>query len=68
LEKFFKLKINQKICLIGKIDRVDQLPDGIIEIIDYKTGKKPAAKELENDLQLAIYALAASDSGLIRSR
>jgi DNA helicase-2/ATP-dependent DNA helicase PcrA len=44
----------------GKIDRIDPLPDGRIEIIDYKTSTKiPSAKEVDSDLQLSIYALAA---------
>lgn len=44
----------------GKIDRVDALPDGRIEIIDYKTGANvPTQKEVDKDLQLNFYALAA---------
>ncbi len=48
----------------GKIDRVDELPGGRIEIIDYKTGAPPAGgwtqKKLDHDLQLTFYALAAT--------
>ncbi|MCJ7805323.1 ATP-dependent helicase [Patescibacteria group bacterium] len=45
----------------GKIDRLDVFPDGSIEIIDYKTGASmPKQKELENNLQLSFYALAAT--------
>ena len=45
----------------GKIDRVDSLSDGSIEIWDYKTGATiPTKKEIENNLQLSFYALAAS--------
>ncbi len=44
----------------GKIDRVDALPDGRIEIIDYKTGANvPTQKDVDKDLQLNFYALAA---------
>jgi DNA helicase-2/ATP-dependent DNA helicase PcrA len=64
LEKFFKIKIDDDLYLSGKIDRVDTLPDGKIEIVDYKTGKIPAEKELKKSLQLSIYALAATDQGL----
>jgi len=43
----------------GFIDRVDKSKDGIISIIDYKTGSKPKGRiQAENDLQLAIYELA----------
>jgi len=68
LEKFFKIKINSELSLTGKIDRVDQLPNNKIEIIDYKTGKKPNDKQLKKNLQLSIYALAANDPGLFRKR
>lgn len=44
----------------GKIDRVDVLPDGKIEIIDYKTGRMPSKREIDVNLQLSIYALAGS--------
>lgn len=43
-----------------KLDRVDQLPDGRMRIIDYKSGKPTKALRSpgKNDLQLSIYALA----------
>jgi DNA helicase II / ATP-dependent DNA helicase PcrA len=45
----------------GKIDRVDLLPDGRIEIIDYKTSAHSLTqKDADDDLQLSFYALAAS--------
>jgi DNA helicase-2/ATP-dependent DNA helicase PcrA len=50
--------------MTGKIDRVDKLSDGKLEIIDYKTGRMPDEKELKKSLQLSIYAMAASDEGL----
>ncbi len=44
----------------GKIDRVDILPDNTLEIIDYKTGRMPSKREVDANLQLSMYALAAS--------
>lgn len=64
LEKLFKIKIERSVFLTGKIDRVDQKEDGKIEVIDYKTGKRPDDKKLKKDLQLSIYARAVSDPGL----
>jgi DNA helicase-2/ATP-dependent DNA helicase PcrA len=45
----------------GKIDRLDTLPGGVVEIVDYKTGATiPSQKEVDNNLQLSFYALAAT--------
>ena len=45
----------------GVIDRVDILPDGTIEIIDYKTGANiPSQKDVDKNLQLSFYGLAAT--------
>ena len=45
----------------GRIDRIDKLPDGRIEIIDYKTGHNvPTEKKVKEDFQLSFYALAAN--------
>jgi DNA helicase-2/ATP-dependent DNA helicase PcrA len=46
----------------GVIDRVDVLPDGSIEIIDYKTGASiPSQKEVDKNLQLSFYGIAATE-------
>lgn len=48
----------------GMIDRIDQLPDGSYELVDYKTGPQaPTPEQLKADLQLKFYALGA-DRGL----
>ncbi len=51
-----------KIKIGGRIDRIDTLSDGRIEIIDYKTGANvPDEKKLKEDFQLTFYALAATN-------
>lgn len=42
----------------GYVDRVDRLPNGKLELIDYKTGQAMSKADAENDLQLALYDLA----------
>ncbi len=64
LERAFKLKITPDLTFGGKIDRVDELSSGKIEIIDYKTGNPSASKDAKTDRQLSVYALAAADRGL----
>lgn len=46
--------------IIGYIDRIDVIDDNVF-IVDYKTGKREvAAKDVASNLQMGIYALAAS--------
>lgn len=59
IEKEFLLKIDN-IVLKGAIDRIDLLPDGTYEVIDYKTGDGKN-KNAEKDMQLSIYALACKE-------
>lgn len=68
VERYFQIKLDEKINIHGVIDRVDKLADGRIELIDYKTGKKPTGKKIENSLQLIIYAMAASDKNLYQQK
>ncbi len=52
---------NTFIKIGGRIDRVDKISENNIEIIDYKTGNNmPTEKQLATDLQLTVYALAAT--------
>jgi DNA helicase-2/ATP-dependent DNA helicase PcrA len=46
----------------GRVDRVDRLPDGSHELIDYKTGKPKTAEELRDDVQLSLYQMGARES------
>jgi DNA helicase-2/ATP-dependent DNA helicase PcrA len=60
LEQPFSLRLDE-LRLTGRIDRVDRHQDGSYEIIDYKTGSAKRAAELQRDLQLGVYALAARE-------
>jgi DNA helicase-2/ATP-dependent DNA helicase PcrA len=46
----------------GEIDRIDRLPSGGLEVIDYKTGRPSSQKDVLENLQLSIYALACRDA------
>jgi DNA helicase-2/ATP-dependent DNA helicase PcrA len=48
--------------LRGRVDRVDRLPDGGYELIDYKTGDPGSGPKLSGDVQLALYRMAAREA------
>ncbi len=59
IERRFYIDI-EGVKLRGIIDRVDKLPGGGLSIVDYKTHKELfTAEDLEKDLQLTLYQLAA---------
>jgi DNA helicase-2/ATP-dependent DNA helicase PcrA len=58
LERRFSFKIGET-TIGGRVDRVDRHPDGSYELIDYKTGPPKAAADLADDLQIALYRVAA---------
>ncbi len=61
LERKFDIRIGEH-RVRGRVDRVDRTPDGSYELIDYKTGERKSEAQLENDLQLALYRLAAREA------
>ncbi len=57
LESSFKIKIGDAI-IRGRIDRIDKLADGSLEVIDYKTGEPKETLETKDKDQLLIYQIA----------
>lgn len=57
LETSFTVALGDHL-IAGRIDRIDKLPDGIFEVIDYKTARKmPSQEMVDSNLQLSIYHL-----------
>ncbi len=61
LEKTFALPVENNIVLKGRIDQINSLGRGEVEIVDYKTGKAKKESEARRDLQLSVYAIAAKE-------
>lgn len=61
LEFRFTIEI-EGVQLSGVIDRMDRIPGGGYEIVDYKTSRRlPPKAVVDRDLQLSVYYLAAKE-------
>jgi putative RecB family exonuclease len=61
LEFRFTIDI-EGVALSGVIDRMDRIPGGGYEIVDYKTNRRlPPQARIDQDLQLSIYHMAARE-------
>jgi DNA helicase-2/ATP-dependent DNA helicase PcrA len=60
LEKNFTIKMGSY-AFKGAIDRVDSLPDGTWEIVDYKTGSPKEKIDFNQKRQLILYKLAVEE-------
>ena len=60
-ERQFSFKLGPHLVR-GRVDRVDRLPSGEYELIDYKTGRPKSAEQLANDVQLSLYAIGAREA------
>jgi putative RecB family exonuclease len=61
LEHRFTIEV-EGVQLSGMIDRMDRIPGGGYEIVDYKTNRRlPPQARIDRDLQLSIYHLAARE-------
>jgi putative RecB family exonuclease len=54
VEPYFQVEIEPGILLFGRVDRLDEEPDGALHIIDYKGGTEP--EEIDPS-QLVLYAI-----------
>ena len=61
VERSFSFRLGPHL-IRGRIDRVDRMPDGSYELIDYKTGKPKTPAELREDVQLSLYQMGARES------
>jgi RecB family exonuclease len=57
-----ELDARTRVVVGGFIDRIDRLPSGGVELIDYKTGNAWSPDDVESSLQLSIYALGCRDA------
>ena len=60
-ERPFTFKLGPHL-LRGRVDRVDRLPGGEYELIDYKTGRPKTSTQLAEDVQLSLYAVGAREA------
>lgn len=61
LEFRFQIEV-EGVQVSGVIDRMDRIPGGGYEIIDYKTNRRlPPQRRIDEDLQLSVYHLAARE-------
>ncbi len=60
-ERAFAFRLGPHL-LRGRVDRVDRLPGGEYELIDYKTGRPKSAGQLAEDVQLSLYAVGAREA------
>jgi DNA helicase-2/ATP-dependent DNA helicase PcrA len=60
-ERAFAFKLGPHL-LRGRVDRVDRLPGGEYELIDYKTGRPKSPGQLIDDVQLSLYAVGAREA------
>ena len=60
-ERSFELPLADEIVVTGRIDQINRLDGRSVEIVDYKTGRVRSAAKAADDIQLSIYALAATE-------
>ncbi len=62
IEEYFEVPVGKNALVTGFIDRIDRLPDGTCEIIDYKTEPTLRTQQaVDEDDQLTIYFMACAE-------
>jgi RecB family exonuclease len=60
VERSLRLDLG-RFWLVGRIDRLDEYPDGSLEVVDYKSGRSTVSnEEVATDLAMSIYQLLAA--------
>jgi len=59
VEPYSQVEVASEVTLFGRVDRIDEEPDGSLHVIDYKTGSQP--DEIDAG-QLHLYAIMAEES------
>jgi putative RecB family exonuclease len=54
VEPYFQVDLTHDVTLFGRVDRIDELPDTTLKVIDYKTGSEP---DVIDPSQLHLYAI-----------
>jgi putative RecB family exonuclease len=54
VEAYVQIRIAPDVTLFGRMDRIDEQPDGTLHIVDYKTGSQPGDVDAS---QLRLYAI-----------
>ena len=54
--------VEESITITGRFDRVEELSDGTLRIIDFKSGSLRSQEAVDQDLQLSIYCIAAKEA------
>jgi len=61
VEDRFRVATNEGVMLIGAMDKVEELNEDTILVVDYKTSKYfETTSELKSDIQLSVYDVVAS--------
>ncbi len=68
-EEFIDARIKSGVLLRGIIDRIDVAPNGAIRVVDYKTGKMPDPRFVQDALfQMRFYALMLRETWKLPKR